>query len=182
MRFLLFSGFFANSWTHWSSWASSITPRRAWLSLHFGATVWDSKNSILHFSISNRRFGVAYRCSAQMHSYVEWSSHEPEEGHFDFEGQQDLVRFLRIAHKLGFMVILRPGPYICAERDFVSRISQNLTCNRLSSLGRPPVSLLHRVYGALSYRSIIIVSALWILTSRFSNARRLDYWKYSTKF
>ncbi|XP_065290356.1 beta-galactosidase-like isoform X1 [Dermacentor albipictus] len=51
-------------------------------------------------------------------TYVEWSSHEPEEGHFDFEGQQDLVRFLRIAHKLGFMVILRPGPYICAERDF----------------------------------------------------------------
>ncbi|KAH6936751.1 hypothetical protein HPB50_021292 [Hyalomma asiaticum] len=51
-------------------------------------------------------------------TYVEWSSHEPEEGQYNFEGQQDLVRFLKIAHRLGFMVILRPGPYICAERDF----------------------------------------------------------------
>lgn len=51
-------------------------------------------------------------------TYVEWSSHEPEAGQFNFEGQQDLVRFLKIAHRLGFMVILRPGPYICAERDF----------------------------------------------------------------
>ncbi|XP_075737942.1 beta-galactosidase-like [Rhipicephalus microplus] len=50
-------------------------------------------------------------------TYVEWSSHEPEPGQYDFEGQQDLVRFLKIAHRLGFMVILRPGPYICAERD-----------------------------------------------------------------
>ncbi|XP_037568827.2 beta-galactosidase [Dermacentor silvarum] len=51
-------------------------------------------------------------------TYVEWSSHEPEDGQYNFEGQQDLARFLRIAHRLGFMVILRPGPYICAERDF----------------------------------------------------------------
>ncbi|KAH7952777.1 hypothetical protein HPB49_001066 [Dermacentor silvarum] len=51
-----------------------------------------------------------------MHSYVEWSSHEPEEGHFDFEGQQDLVRFLRIAHKLGFMVILRPAYLFYVDR------------------------------------------------------------------
>ncbi|KAL1432623.1 hypothetical protein MTO96_012848 [Rhipicephalus appendiculatus] len=51
-------------------------------------------------------------------TYVEWSSHEPEPGQYDFEGQQNLVRFLNIAHRLGFMVILRPGPYICAERDF----------------------------------------------------------------
>ncbi|XP_077560436.1 beta-galactosidase-like [Haemaphysalis longicornis] len=51
-------------------------------------------------------------------TYVEWSSHEPEEGEFDFEGQQNLVGFLQLAHSMGFMVILRPGPYICAERDF----------------------------------------------------------------
>lgn len=56
-------------------------------------------------------------------SYVEWSSHEPEEGEFDFDGEQNLVGFLQLAHSLGFMVILRPGPYICAERDFVSPFS-----------------------------------------------------------
>ncbi|KAH9373620.1 hypothetical protein HPB48_014783 [Haemaphysalis longicornis] len=51
-------------------------------------------------------------------TYVEWSSHEPEEGQFDFERQQELVRFLYIAHSLNLMVILRPGPYIGADRDF----------------------------------------------------------------
>ncbi|XP_049268125.1 beta-galactosidase-1-like protein [Rhipicephalus sanguineus] len=50
-------------------------------------------------------------------TFVEWSSHEPEEGHFDFRGQQDLVTFLEMAHNLSLMVILRPGPYIGAERD-----------------------------------------------------------------
>ncbi|KAH7954731.1 hypothetical protein HPB49_021334 [Dermacentor silvarum] len=51
------------------------------------------------------------------HIFVEWSSHEPEEGRFDFHGQRDLVAFLEMAHNLSFMVILRPGPYIGAERD-----------------------------------------------------------------
>ncbi|XP_054929269.1 beta-galactosidase-like [Dermacentor andersoni] len=50
-------------------------------------------------------------------TFVEWSSHEPEEGRFDFHGQRDLVAFLEMAHNLSFMVILRPGPYIGAERD-----------------------------------------------------------------
>ncbi|XP_075543398.1 beta-galactosidase-like [Dermacentor variabilis] len=50
-------------------------------------------------------------------TFVEWSSHEPEEGRFDFHGQRDLVAFLEMAHNLSLMVILRPGPYIGAERD-----------------------------------------------------------------
>ncbi|KAH6935438.1 hypothetical protein HPB50_005816 [Hyalomma asiaticum] len=50
-------------------------------------------------------------------TYVEWSSHEPEENHFDFDGPQDLVRFLKLAHSHDLLVLLRIGPYICAERD-----------------------------------------------------------------
>ncbi|XP_054929535.1 beta-galactosidase-like [Dermacentor andersoni] len=50
-------------------------------------------------------------------TYVEWSSHEPEEGQFNFEGQQDIVRFLRLAQKHDLLVLLRPGPYIDSERD-----------------------------------------------------------------
>ncbi|XP_077518777.1 beta-galactosidase-like [Amblyomma americanum] len=50
-------------------------------------------------------------------TYVEWSSHEPEEGHFYFEGQQDIVHFIRLAQKNDLLVLLRPGPYIDAERD-----------------------------------------------------------------
>ncbi|XP_075738353.1 beta-galactosidase-like isoform X2 [Rhipicephalus microplus] len=50
-------------------------------------------------------------------TYVEWSSHEPEEGVFNFQGQQDIVRFLRLAQKHDLLVLLRPGPYIDSERD-----------------------------------------------------------------
>ncbi|XP_077559783.1 beta-galactosidase-like [Haemaphysalis longicornis] len=50
-------------------------------------------------------------------TYVEWSSHEPEEGQFRFDGLQDIVRFLKLAQKNDLLVLLRPGPYIDAERD-----------------------------------------------------------------
>ena len=52
-----------------------------------------------------------------LQTYVQWSAHQPEEGVTDFSGQQDLVRYLQLAQELGLLVILRPGPYIDAERD-----------------------------------------------------------------
>ncbi|MFP4353859.1 MAG: beta-galactosidase [Phycisphaerae bacterium] len=51
-------------------------------------------------------------------TYVPWNLHEPEEGKFNFEGDLDVVEFVRKAGQYGLMVILRPGPYICAEWDF----------------------------------------------------------------
>lgn len=53
-------------------------------------------------------------------SYVEWSLHEPFPGVYDFEGIADLEYFLQLVKDEGMYVILRPGPYICAERDLVS--------------------------------------------------------------
>ncbi|KAF7664778.1 hypothetical protein LDENG_00165130 [Lucifuga dentata] len=50
-------------------------------------------------------------------TYVPWNLHEPERGVFNFEDQLDLEGYLRIAANLGLWVILRPGPYICAEWD-----------------------------------------------------------------
>lgn len=50
-------------------------------------------------------------------TYVPWNLHEPERGMFDFEDQLDLEAYLHLAARLGFWVILRPGPYICAEWD-----------------------------------------------------------------
>ncbi|XP_077498367.1 beta-galactosidase-like [Amblyomma americanum] len=49
--------------------------------------------------------------------YVEWSAHEVEPGKFDFKGGANLKAFLDTAKKVGLLVIFRPGPYICAERD-----------------------------------------------------------------
>lgn len=51
-------------------------------------------------------------------TYVAWNMHEPSEGEFCFEGRSDIVRFIKTAQKVGLYVIVRPGPYICAEWDF----------------------------------------------------------------
>lgn len=51
-------------------------------------------------------------------TYVFWNFHEPEEGKWSFEGDRDLAAFLRTAQEVGLMVILRPGPYACAEWEF----------------------------------------------------------------
>jgi beta-galactosidase len=51
-------------------------------------------------------------------TYVPWNLHEPHENDFCFSGRLDLVKFISIAQHLDLLVILRPGPYICAEWDF----------------------------------------------------------------
>lgn len=51
-------------------------------------------------------------------TYTCWNLHEPIEGEFDFTGNLDVVEFIKTAQKLGLNVILRPGPYICAEWEF----------------------------------------------------------------
>ncbi|KAF7494158.1 Beta-galactosidase [Sarcoptes scabiei] len=50
-------------------------------------------------------------------TYVEWSSHEPEPGQYRFDHDLDLIEFIRLANELDLLVVLRVGPYICAERD-----------------------------------------------------------------
>jgi beta-galactosidase len=51
-------------------------------------------------------------------TYVAWNLHEPEEGQFVFEGIADIETFIKTADKVGLHVIVRPGPYICAEWEF----------------------------------------------------------------
>jgi len=48
-------------------------------------------------------------------SYVAWNMHEPLPSKFDFTGILDLGEFIRTAQRVGLHVIVRPGPYICAE-------------------------------------------------------------------
>nr|MBP7473290.1 beta-galactosidase [Prevotella sp.] len=47
--------------------------------------------------------------------YVFWNIHEQQEGKFDFTGNNDIAAFCRLAQKNGMYVIVRPGPYVCAE-------------------------------------------------------------------
>lgn len=48
-------------------------------------------------------------------TYVFWNLHEPRPGVYDFSGQNDVAEYVREAGEEGLHVILRPGPYVCAE-------------------------------------------------------------------
>ncbi len=50
-------------------------------------------------------------------AYVFWNEHETQPGVYDFSGQKDVAEFIREAGEEGLFVILRPGPYVCAEWD-----------------------------------------------------------------
>uniref|UniRef100_A0A4W4GY84 Beta-galactosidase n=1 Tax=Electrophorus electricus TaxID=8005 RepID=A0A4W4GY84_ELEEL len=50
-------------------------------------------------------------------TYVPWNLHEPVKGMYRFEDQLDLEEYISLAAALDLWVILRPGPYICAELD-----------------------------------------------------------------
>ncbi len=51
-------------------------------------------------------------------TYVFWNEHEPQPGVYDFSGQRDVAEFIREAQSEGLYVILRPGPYVCAEWEW----------------------------------------------------------------
>ncbi|HWI58358.1 MAG TPA: beta-galactosidase [Bacillota bacterium] len=48
-------------------------------------------------------------------AYLFWNMHEPRQGEFVWSGQADAAEFCHIAQQEGLWVILRPGPYSCAE-------------------------------------------------------------------
>ena len=45
-------------------------------------------------------------------TYVFWNYHEPQEGKVDLA---EFEEFVKLVHEMGFMMIARPGPYVCAE-------------------------------------------------------------------
>ncbi len=64
------------------------------------------------------RMAKAMGCNT-IGAYLFWNYHETAEGVFDFAtGNRDVARFVRLAQDEGLWVLLRPGPYVCAEWDF----------------------------------------------------------------
>lgn len=51
-------------------------------------------------------------------TYVFWNEHETKPGVYDFSENNDVAEFVREAQQEGLYVILRPGPYVCAEWEF----------------------------------------------------------------
>ncbi|MFF3248413.1 beta-galactosidase, partial [Streptomyces sp. NPDC002870] len=48
-------------------------------------------------------------------TYVPWNLHQSRPGRLRMDGELDLPAFLDLASAEGLHVLLRPGPYICAE-------------------------------------------------------------------
>jgi beta-galactosidase len=52
-------------------------------------------------------------------AYVFWNYHEQVEGQFDFTSEnRNIAEFIKMVQDEGMWVLLRPGPYVCAEWDF----------------------------------------------------------------
>ncbi len=51
-------------------------------------------------------------------TYVFWNVHEPQPGKYDFSGNYDVAGFIRAVQAEGMHVLLRAGPYSCAEWEF----------------------------------------------------------------
>ncbi|ONK55324.1 uncharacterized protein A4U43_UnF4920 [Asparagus officinalis] len=48
-------------------------------------------------------------------TYVFWNAHEPQRGQYNFDGNLNIIRFLKEIKNAGMYAILRIGPYVCAE-------------------------------------------------------------------
>src|SRR5690606_25162979 len=51
-------------------------------------------------------------------TYVFWNLHERRRGVLDFSDRLDLLRFCQVCQEHGMHMILRIGPYVCAETNF----------------------------------------------------------------
>ncbi|XP_058109027.1 beta-galactosidase 15-like [Magnolia sinica] len=51
-------------------------------------------------------------------TYVFWNIHEPRRREYNFQGNRDLIRFIKTVHQAGLYFILRIGPYACAEWNY----------------------------------------------------------------
>lgn len=51
-------------------------------------------------------------------TYIFWNYHEETHGKWNFSGEKDLQKFIKTAQEVGLYVIIRPGPYVCAEWEF----------------------------------------------------------------
>ena len=75
----------------------------------------------LHFARIPREYWVhrlqmlkAMGCNT-VATYDFWNLHEPTPGRWNFVGMADLAAFIKLAQEEGLWVMLRPGPYVCAE-------------------------------------------------------------------
>ncbi|GJQ10576.1 hypothetical protein GpartN1_g2367.t1 [Galdieria partita] len=93
------------------------------------AVVIDGKRKILycgsyhypkiHYEHWPHALDLAKNCGLNcLEVYIFWNVHEKTRGKYHFEREGNIFRFLQLAHERGLKVILRMGPYICAETSY----------------------------------------------------------------
>lgn len=76
-------------------------------------------------------------------TYVPWGVHEAAPGDFDFgdrDPRLDVAAFLRIAHEVGLLAIVRPGPHVNAELTYFGlpeRVVWSPDCQARTPKGNP---------------------------------------------
>ncbi len=76
-------------------------------------------------------------------TYAPWGVHETSPGEFDFgkkDARKDLGAFLDLAHEIGLVAFVRPGPHINAELTYFGlpeRIVYDSACQARSPKGNP---------------------------------------------
>ena len=94
--------------------------------------------------------------------YIEWSSHEPEPGVYNFDGNLDIASYFETAQKFNLSIILRPGPFIDAEREMVTNtnyLPENLNSSSV------PCYLLLLIQGGLPYWLMTVNPAMKLRSS-----------------
>ena len=106
-----------------------LTPTTQTLSFPDGRLLRDGKQhrilsgSVHYFRVHPDQWGDRLQRIAAMglntvDTYVPWNFHRPRQNAgARFDGWCDVERFIRLAGEVGLDVIVRPGPYICAEWD-----------------------------------------------------------------
>lgn len=76
-------------------------------------------------------------------TYVPWNFHETDDGITQFDVNKNVVKFIQTAQDVGLLVILRPGPYICAEWDMGGLPSWLLTNRSMVLRSSDPTYLMY---------------------------------------
>ena len=70
-----------------------------------------------HFAVSPLQLTLKC-CVFILQLYIPWNYHERYPGQYTWDGMADVFSFIELIQELDMVVLLRVGPYICAEWDF----------------------------------------------------------------
>lgn len=81
-----------------------------------GLNTIEVKLFMQHGRCTLMQYDTAHNCDLQL--YIPWNYHERYPGEYTWDGMADVFSFIELIQELDMIVLLRVGPYICAEWDF----------------------------------------------------------------